>query len=71
MTGAEKIETLGTRLFGEANGFDWNAEASFQTGEFNNQPVKAYLLAAIAGYTLEDAAWKPRLGVSANDASGR
>ncbi len=70
VTGAEKIETLGTRLFGEANGFDWNAEASFQTGEFNNQPVKAYLLAAIAGYTLEDAAWKPRLGVSANDASG-
>ncbi len=70
LTGAEKIDTTGTRLFGKADGFDWNFEASVQTGAFRTQKVDAYMLAAVAGYTLEDLDWKPRFGFSANDISG-
>lgn len=32
--------------------------------------MQAYLLAGVFGYTMESLNWKPRLGFSANDASG-
>jgi hypothetical protein len=70
VTGAEKLETFGVRLFGKESGFDWNFEASDQVGTFRTQAVKAYLLAGLAGYTFEQIDWKPRIGFSANDASG-
>lgn len=70
VTGSEKVATYGARLFGKDKGFDWNVEGSWQTGNFQSYNVQAYLLAAVAGYTFEDVSWKPRLGFSANDASG-
>jgi hypothetical protein len=70
LTGKENIETIGTRLFGKEAGFDWNVEASTQTGTFRTQNVQASFLAAVAGYTLENIDWKPRFGFSANYASG-
>ncbi len=70
VTGAEKVGTYGVRLFGAQSGFDWNFEASTQNGTFRTQPVQAYLLAGVFGYTLENLDWRPRLGFSANDASG-
>lgn len=69
-TGVEKRQTFGTRLFGNADGFDWNAEAALQTGTFGNMDIHAELLAAIAGYTFQDVMWTPRLGIEANYASG-
>jgi hypothetical protein len=70
MTGAEDRDTFGTRLFGKSSGFDWNFEAATQSGTFRNQNVSGYLLAGVFGYTFNDIAWKPRIGFSANDASG-
>ena len=32
--------------------------------------MSGYLFAGVAGYTFNDIAWKPRIGFSANDASG-
>jgi hypothetical protein len=72
--GSEKVGTFGARLFGKAAGFDWNAEASWQTGTFRTAAktydVRAHLLAIVAGYTFAEMPWTPRLGFSANDASG-
>jgi len=65
-----KIATHGTRLFGKSDGFDWNFEAATQSGTFRNQNVSGYLLAGVFGYTFDEIAWKPRIGFSANDASG-
>jgi hypothetical protein len=70
LSGSEKVDTFGARLFGRAGGYDWNFEGSWQTGSFRTYNVQAYLLAAVAGYTFEDIKWKPRIGFSANDASG-
>jgi len=74
MAGSAHADTMGARLFGKEGGFDWNVEGSFQTGTFKsgvkNYDIQAYLLAAVAGYTFADLPWKPRLGFSANNASG-
>jgi hypothetical protein len=70
LTGVERINTYGVRLFGAAAGFDWNFEASDQIGTFRTQPVQSYLLAGVFGYTLETVDIKPRFGFSINNASG-
>jgi hypothetical protein len=70
LTGVERVDTYGVRLFGAAGGFDWNFEASDQIGTFRTQPVQSYLLAGVFGYTLENIDIKPRIGFSINDASG-
>lgn len=70
MTAVEQRRTYGIRLFGDAAGFDWNLEGSFQTGTFGSRDIRAGMLAGIAGYTFRDAPWMPRIGVSTNYASG-
>jgi Alginate export len=70
LTGAENRDTFGARLFGKLNGFDLNAEAATQSGTFRDQDISAFFLAGVFGYTFENLPWKPRLGFSANYASG-
>jgi hypothetical protein len=70
LTGDEKRQTFGARLFGDANGFDWNFEGDCQLGTFRNLDIRAYWLAASTGYRFESVPWTPRLGLQANDASG-
>ena len=70
LSGVEHRTTVGGRLFGTADGFDWNAEAAAQSGTFRNRDIHAYLLAGVAGYTFQSLPWTPRIGVEANDASG-
>ena len=70
LVGAEHRDTIGARVFGKARGFDWNFEAASQTGTYRNLQVRAYMLAALGGYTFESLPFTPRLGFSANYASG-
>jgi len=70
LSGVENRRTFGLRLFGATDGFDWNAEAAWQTGTFRNLNIRAGMAAAILGYTFRDTAWHPRIGLEANAASG-
>jgi hypothetical protein len=70
LTGTEQRATFGFRLFGEYNGFDWNAEFAGQRGTFRNLDVRADMLAGIFGYTFRDALWEPRIGIESNFATG-
>jgi hypothetical protein len=68
--GPERRQSVGTRLFGSADGFDWNAEAVAQGGSFGNQDISAWMFAGIAGYTFRTLAWEPRIGLESTMASG-
>ncbi|HEV3026583.1 MAG TPA: alginate export family protein [Planctomycetota bacterium] len=61
--------TLGARVKGNDLGFDYTAEAMSQTGHSASDHVLAYAYVATLGYTF-DMAWKPRIGVEYDYASG-
>ena len=70
LTGREERQTYGVRLFGAADGFDWNAEFAVQTGSFKGRQIRAAMGAGIVGYTFANTPWRPRIGLAANAASG-
>jgi alginate export protein len=70
LTGVEKRQTFGVRLFGNSEGFDWNGELALQTGTFRGHDIRADMLAGIVGYTFLDLPWQPRIGVETNLLSG-
>jgi Alginate export len=69
-TGAEERHTVGARLFGRAEGWDWDWEAMYQFGEFGDGDISAWSVASNTGYTFEDVLFSPRLGLKANIISG-
>jgi hypothetical protein len=69
-TALELRHTLGARLSGERTGWDWNWELIGQAGDFGDGHIAAWSLASDTGYNWEHAPWRPRLGLSANIASG-
>jgi hypothetical protein len=72
--GDELRHSLGTRLWGRIGGWDYDTEAVFQFGTFDrpgqSEDILAWTIASNTGYAFESAAWKPRLGVKLNVASG-
>jgi hypothetical protein len=68
--GDEERHTLGTRLFGNASGFDYDIEPVIQFGHFGSQDLLAWTFASSIGYRFEDAPARPRLGVMFDVASG-
>lgn len=70
ITGVERRETFGVRMFGRHGGFDWNDEAALQVGSFHGHKIRAGMLAMITGYTFRAVPWQPRIAVEANYASG-
>ncbi|MGH8502414.1 MAG: alginate export family protein [Gammaproteobacteria bacterium] len=68
--GDERRHTLGTRLWGERGQWDWNWELIYQWGRFAAGDLRAWSVGTDTGYTWQDPSWSPRLGVSANVASG-
>ena len=69
-TANETRHSVGTRVFGEKNAWDWNYEFIYQFGEFGAADISAWTAASITGYSFKNTAWKPRLALSANIASG-
>jgi hypothetical protein len=77
---AQRIHTVGTRWKSkpkELDGWDYTFETAYQWGEVwaTNRETKesdhrAWALHASGGYTFEQAAWKPRIGVEYNYATG-
>jgi hypothetical protein len=69
-TADERRHTLGTRLFGDRDGWDWDLELAYQVGRFGQGDISAWTAAFDGGYTV--AAWplSPRFGLKANIASG-
>jgi hypothetical protein len=69
-TGKETRHSLGTRIWGQEAGWDYNFEFLYQLGTFGPGRTNAWTAASIAGYTWPQAPLKPRLALSANIASG-
>lgn len=68
--GNELRHTLGSRLFGGKDGWDWNFEAAFQFGQFNAESISAWSVASDTGYTFLQMPFTPRIGLKANIISG-
>jgi hypothetical protein len=66
----ERRHSLGTRLWGEADGWDWNWEAIYQFGRFGDGDIAAWTIASETGFTFAGQPWRPRIAFSANIASG-
>lgn len=63
--------TIGLRLRGEKlNGFDYTFEPMYQFGKFGSRDINAYAVVALGGYTFDKLAWKPRVGLEWDFASG-
>lgn len=68
--GDRSIFTLGSRFWGKSGGFDYEAELSGQWGHWAGDTVQAWSWSLNGGYTFADVAWKPRLGVGFDWATG-
>ncbi len=67
--GREKRYTLGTRMFGQREGYDWSWDFMHQQGHFAGQSIRAWSVWSETGYTFEQP-WKPRLAVRIDASSG-
>lgn len=68
-TAREERHTLGSRVWGRANGWDYNFEFFYQFGTFGSDAIAAWSVASDTGYTFA-AALRPRLGLKADIISG-
>lgn len=66
----ERRHSLGTRIFGNRQRFDWNVEGVYQFGHFGPRDISAWTIASNFGYTWPDIRFKPRFGIKMDIASG-
>jgi len=66
----ELRHTIGTRIWGEPAGFDYNIDIVYQTGTFGPGEIEAWTVASDIGYTIKPVPTQPRLGIQANATSG-
>jgi Alginate export len=69
-TGREQRETIGTRLWGTTEHWDYNDEFTFQFGWFRSGDIRAWAVSTEHGYRLEQAPLRPRFGLRAVAYSG-
>jgi hypothetical protein len=68
--GREQRETIGTRLWGSTDHWDYNDEFTFQWGWFRSGDIRAWAVSTEHGYRLEQAPLRPRFGLRAVAFSG-
>lgn len=66
----EQRQSFGSRYAGKARSWDWDVEGVFQTGSFGSSSIRAWTVATDVGFTVQDVAWSPRVGLKSNIASG-
>ena len=69
-TAAERRNSFGLRLSGDAGPIDYDFEAVRQTGRFGTRAIDAFALFSDTGVTFARARWTPRLALKADVASG-
>jgi len=69
-TGREQRETIGTRLWGTTEHWDYNYEPDFQWGSFRNYAIRAWAVSTETGYRMESSPLAPRFGLRAVAFSG-
>ena len=69
-TGREQRETIGARLWGTTEHWDYNDEFSFQFGSFRSEAIRAWALSTEHGYRINSIPLKPRFGLRALALSG-
>ena len=69
-TDDETRHSIGTRIWGEKSGWDYNLELVYQFGTFGRGDIQAWTAASDVGFTFEHAPATPRLALRANVTSG-
>lgn len=70
VTGRERRTAIGARIAGRTGPFDYDVEGMRQTGAFAGSRISAWGVGSVAGVTLKDLPFAPRIGVQADFASG-
>jgi hypothetical protein len=68
--GNERRDIVDVRFAGTKGSFDWDVEAMNQAGRIGLQDIEAWAFGSLAGYTLRDIPWTPRLGIQVDASSG-
>jgi len=66
----ERRHSVGARLWGRPEPWDYNFEFLFQWGEFGQGNIRAWTAASDTGYTMRSLRFRPRFGLKADIASG-
>jgi hypothetical protein len=69
-TGREQRETIGTRLWGTTDHWDYNDELTFQWGSFRSNDIRAWAVSTETGYRIDSIPLSPRFGLRAVFFSG-
>jgi len=68
--GDERRDIFDVHVAGRAHHIDWDLEAMNQTGRIGTRNIEAWAFGGIAGYTIANMPWTPRLGIQIDAASG-
>ncbi len=69
-SGNTQFYTIGARVFGGQDLFDYTTEFAYQTGDVNSDDLSAYAMALEGGLTIEEAPLTPRLDIGFDYATG-
>jgi hypothetical protein len=69
-TGRELRHSIGTRLWGSPEAWDYNFELVYQFGDFASGNIRAWTVASDTGYRMEAIHFRPRFGLKADATSG-
>lgn len=70
VSAAERRDVFGLQSSGREGAFDWDTEAVYQTGRFGSSDIRAWAFGSILGYSFDNGAWRPRLALQLDAASG-